>query len=588
MTRNFFNDFIRDLFCSIDYFIYSSIEWVTQGIFDIAELRTNVDLVEDVRDKIYIILGIFMLFKISASLIQYMVNPDSMTDKDKGASKLITRTLTMLGFLLILPTVFSLLYRAQTAFLPMIPKILLNQPASTISSTVTNTSNDMAVSLMQAFFHPYYDESNNYAAIDGSTEITSLADFVQNVNAGEGQTIPILGTTGGYSYEYRFLLSTVVGIVVLVLLIGITIDLAIRLFKMLVLEMIAPIPIMSYIDPKSQKDGAFQSWMKELGKTFVDIFIKLGLIYLVLFFISELHNNNLFVNYGQAGAANVSPVRLMYLRVFLIIGLLMFAKQAPKFIRTILGLKDNKDGSFLGNLAGGLAGFGAGAVSGAISGRGLRGAITGGVAGMSAGYQGAASGKGSNAWQTGGDAAIQARLGDKNAKSGILAGLQSKASKAQMKQQAARLNLTKANIDAAQASWLAAQADATEAEWNYRDLISRGPAAGESQADYDARRQAAYADWQDKVTISGNKERNYNKGKDAYEKAYGQDESAYQRYQNGSVHRATKKVSSSVSSAATYVSDSVSAAAGGRTIAQRRDDRTRQTASNGGFDPNKS
>ena len=67
-----------------------------------------------------------MLFKISASLIQYMVNPDSMTDKDKGASKLITRTLTMLGFLLILPTVFSLLYRAQTAFLPMIPKILLN------------------------------------------------------------------------------------------------------------------------------------------------------------------------------------------------------------------------------------------------------------------------------------------------------------------------------------------------------------------------------------------------------------------------------------------------------------------------------
>ena len=66
MTRNFFNDFIRDLFCSIDYFIYSSIEWVTQGIFDIAELRTNVDLVEDVRDKIYIILGIFMLFKISA------------------------------------------------------------------------------------------------------------------------------------------------------------------------------------------------------------------------------------------------------------------------------------------------------------------------------------------------------------------------------------------------------------------------------------------------------------------------------------------------------------------------------------------
>jgi hypothetical protein len=265
----------------------------------------------------------------------------------------------------------------------------------------------------------------------------------------------------------------------------------------------------------------------------------------------------------------------------------MFAKQAPQYIRKIFGIKDNKEGSFLGNVAGGLAGFGAGAVSGAISGRGLRGAITGGVAGMSAGYQGAASGKGSNPWQTGGDAAIQARLGDKNAKSGILANLQSKASKAQMRQQAAKLNLTKANVDAAQANWLAAQADATEAEWAYRDLISRGPMAGETDAAYEARRLAAYNDWQDKVVISGNKERNYNKGKDAYEKAYGQDESAYQRYQNGVVHRATKSVSSTVSSAATYVSDSVSTAAGGRTIAQRRDDRTRAKAGHGGFDPNK-
>lgn len=587
MSRNFFSDFIRELFCSIDYFIYSSIEWVMQGIFDIAELRTNVNLVENVRDKIYIILGIFMLFKISASLIQYMVNPDMMTDKEKGASKLISGTITMLAMLIALPTVFSLLYRAQTVLLPMIPKMLLNKTGDSISATVTDTSNDMAVTLLQAFFHPYYDENNNYKAIDGANEITSLTEFVQKVNDGNTHTLPILGTKGGYSYEYRFLLSTVAGIIVLVLLIGITVDLAIRLFKMLLLEMLAPIPIMSYIDPKSKKDGAFQSWLKELGKTFIDIFIKLGLIYLILFFISELQSNNLFAGYGDAGSSGVSPVRLMYLRVFLIIGLLMFAKQAPKFIRKIFGLKDNKEGSFLGNVVGGLAGFGAGAVSGAISGRGMRGAITGGMAGMSAGYQGAASGKGSNAWQTGGDAAVQARLGDKNAKSGILAGLQSKASNAQMRHQAARLNLTDENLRIARDNWLAAQAEATQAEWNYRDIISQGPMTGETQAAYDARRQTAYDDWQGKVALSSEKERNYNKGKEAYEKTYAQDESAYSKYRNDSVHRATKQVKNTVTSTATSVYDAAATYTGGRTIAQRRDDRTRKRASNGGFDPYK-
>lgn len=266
----------------------------------------------------------------------------------------------------------------------------------------------------------------------------------------------------------------------------------------------------------------------------------------------------------------------------------MFLKQASKFIRNILGIKDNKDGgSFLGNVVGGLTGFGAGAIHGAISGRGLRGAITGGVAGMTAGYQGAVSGKAANVWQAGGDAAIQARLGDKNAKSGVLASLQTKASNAQMRSAAAKLNLTDSTVAAAKDNWLNAQAAATQAEWDYRDLISRGPQEGESQEAYNQRRTAAYNDWQEKVTRSGDAERNYTKGKEAYEKAYGQEESAHSRYANGTVHRASKRVSSGVKEAATTLSDTVSTSLGGSTIERRREERTNRTASNGGFDPNK-
>ncbi len=602
MTRNFFNNFIRSLFSTIDYFIYSSIKWVTQGIFDIAELRTNVSIVETVRTKIYIILGIFMLFKISVSLINYMINPDQMTDKDKGATKLISRTITMLVMLILLPTIFTLIYRVQSAFLPMIPRLVLgtNDTASTdgngskntekeITNNVAEHSDAMAVTLLQAFFHPYYSEEATegeyyYASIDGAKEIKSLDDFVQHVNDGNAMAIPLLGKTAGYSYEYRFLLSTVVGIVVLGLLVGITIDVAVRLFKMLILEMLAPIPIMSYIDPKSQKDGPFQSWLKELSKTFLDIFIKLGLIYLVLFFVAELQDDNLFVTYGSAEGANISPLRLMYLRVFIIIGLLVFLKQASKFVKSILGIKDSKDGgSFLGNVVGGLAGFGTGAISGAISGRGLRGAITGGITGMAAGYQGAASGKGANAWQAGGDAALQARIGDKNAKSGVLATLQRKASSSQMKASAARLGLTEQSVDAAKSNWLNAQAEATQAEWNYRDLIARGPNAGESEADYNTRRAAAYNDWQEKVTRSSDAERNYQKGKEAYEKNYGQEQSAYAKYSNGTVHRASKRVKEG----AEGLADNITTSLGGSTIERRREERTSRISNNGGFDPNK-
>ncbi len=531
-----------------------------------------------------------MLFKISASLINYLINPDQMNDKEKGANKLISHTVTMLALLLLLPSIFTLLYRAQSAFLPILPRFLLGESNEDITATVSENSNSMAVTLLQAFFHPYYseEEGQEYASIDGAKEIESLGDFVTHVNDGNGMTIPLLGMVAGYSYEYRFLLSTVVGIVVLVLLVGITIDVAVRLFKMLILEMLAPIPIMSYIDPKSQKDGPFQSWLKELSHTFLDIFIKLGLIYLVLFFISELHNNDLFVTYGSAEGSGISPVRLMYLKVFLIIGLLVFVRQASKFIKSILGIKDNKNGgSFLGNVVGGLAGFGTGAISGAISGRGLRGAVTGAVTGMAAGYQGAVSGKPSNAWKAGGDAAIQARLGDRNAKSGILASLQKKAANAQMKSTAAGLNLTDETIKMAKKNWLQAQDEATEAEWNYREIVTQGPRTGESQEAYDQRRTAAYNDWQVKVSRNTEAEKNYNRGKEAYEKTYGQEVKPYDRYANSAVHRATKRATGAVKEKAETIADNISTNAGGSSIEDRRLERTIRNAQNGGFDPNK-
>lgn len=587
MERNFFNNFIRSLFANIDYSVYSLIEWVVQGIFDIANLRTSIDLVNSVRQKIYVILGIFMLFKITFALINYMLNPDSMSDREKGVSKLVSRTGIMLALLIAVPTIFSLLYRAQNVFLPVLPRFLLGVEESEATDDVTKTANTMSVTLLQAFFHPFYteDSSGNAVAVDGVEEIKSLEDLILYVNEGNGMSLPQFGSYATYSYDYLFLVSTVFGVVVLVLLIGVTVDLAVRLFKLLVLEMLAPIPILNYIDPKSAKDGsAFQNWVKEVIKTFVDVFVKLGLVYLVLYFVSALQEESLFENLNFGGKTSI--LRVSYLKVFIIIGLISFLKVAPKFIRNLLGIKENKDGgSFIGNVAGGLAGFGAGAVSGAISGRGLTGAITGGLTGMSAGYQGAASGKPSNAWKTAGDAAIKARLGDKDAKSGLAAYLQRSATNSQMKREAAKLNLTSDSINTAKKNMIDAQNATSLAEFEYQKLLHTDP--GTYGGNYDADLQNAYNEWQAKATESSIAEQNYNKGKEAYEKTYGQAESVRDKYQNGAVHRATKFVGDEVKGKSTWVADHITQPLGAGTIDSRRNDRIRKRAGKGGYDPEK-
>ncbi len=579
MTKDFFNNFIRSLFCSIDYFIYSSIEWVTQGIFDISELRTNINIVSQVRNKLYVLLGIFMLFRISITLINYMINPEQMVDRERGIKNLVVRTVLLIGLLIMLPTIFSYMYKAQKVFLPVLPRVLLGKNVEDVTSTVTKNSNQMAVTVLQAFFHPYYSdvEGDEFASINGAREIEDLDDFVQHVNDTNYIDVPLLGENAvGYSYEYRFFLSTIVGMIILGLLLTLTLDIAIRLFKMLILEMLAPIPIIGSIAPPSGRESPFQSWLKELTITFFDIFIKLSLVYLVLYFVTELNDNNLFVTWESAEGSKINPLRLMYLKVFLIIGLLIFAQQAPKFIRKIFGLKDGDEGNFLGSIAGGISGFGSGLISGAISGQGLKGAISGGIQGASMGYQNAlARGNASVRSSTFGDNVnISKDLKESrgNTRSGILANLQSMTSSSKLRAESSKLSTNDSSIESARTSWQQAQNLAVEAENNYRNLIASGPREGESVQEYNERRTRAYNDYQNKSSKAKEAEANYQNVRASYDRSGGKGRSG------SVVHRARKKIAAETGANVNKsMADAVSsgtAPASETTIEARRSERT--------------
>ena len=75
------------------------------------------NIVDTIRNNIYILLGIFMLFRLAISFINYMINPDAMGDKNAGTGKLVTRVVTSFVLLLALPLVFPLLRNLQSALI---------------------------------------------------------------------------------------------------------------------------------------------------------------------------------------------------------------------------------------------------------------------------------------------------------------------------------------------------------------------------------------------------------------------------------------------------------------------------------------
>lgn len=181
-----------------------------------------------------------------------------------------------------------------------------------------------------------YDKSYAVYEDDDSTASEILAEINQMCDIETGY--------GGerYAYNYLFGFSTIVGILFVIIIVSFTVDAAIRVFKLAILRLIAPIPIISYIDPKTE--STFQNWVKILGKTFADLFVRLAIINFVIFFIREFGTNSLGVTVAGNGLVGV------FSKIFIYLGLLMFAKEAPKFIADSLGIKDTGKFKLFGGL----------------------------------------------------------------------------------------------------------------------------------------------------------------------------------------------------------------------------------------------
>ena len=205
--------------------------------------------------------------------------------------------------------------------------------------------------------HDLSDQAVNaieaYQALDVAPS-TILSDDIINVDCDIQSGflgIRWLGGEGKYVFAFNWIVSAIVGVIFLVVLVLFTVDIAIRSIKLSILRLLAPIPIISYIDPKSSKDGGmFSSWVKTLTSTYLDLFLRLAIIYFVIFLIQDMIANGIIINQATGTVGIVSVI-------FIWIGLFFFAKMAPKFIKDALGIKGTSMTNF--GLSGALAAAGA-------------------------------------------------------------------------------------------------------------------------------------------------------------------------------------------------------------------------------------
>lgn len=351
---------IRGLFAAIDKVVVWLIENLYNLIFQISSVQIfdNASLAA-FANRITVILSIFMIFKLSLSFLNYIVNPDAMTDKSKGFSKLIQNIAVALVLLVSYQFLFDKAMELQQKIVDnnTVPKLILG-------SSGKNVKNSGVVSfpLFSAFIVPNSDllaqqqGCRTYFINDGTVphKRCNIGDY-----SSDAATMPYIGNepnnqldytvenqntyclfdyllrlknNGQFAFDYKFIISTICGAFVALVLLSFCMDVAVRIIKLYFLRLIAPIPIISYIDP-IKGEGIFKKWLSNVGKTYADLFVRLIAIFFAIFIIQQVS-----ANMGNLKDFNGNPIDNPFVIIFIIIGALMFAKQFPKLIQDITGI----------------------------------------------------------------------------------------------------------------------------------------------------------------------------------------------------------------------------------------------------------
>lgn len=452
-------DLVRQLLSVFDRIVYGLIEVFYTAFNLIAKTRVLTDTtIEQFATRIYVFLAIIMLFKLSFSIITYIINPDNFTNNEKGIGKLIQNVIIVMVLIVATPRIFEQAYNLQRIVLEenVIGKIILGSNIEVEDDE--SIYKTMSFSVLSAFLKPNTEEIGTLSLDDygnvkcGGSSMPTIeelnANFAATGQGGINDNLPFVkcmnnlstqqatviddkgvshqGTGMGatyvwanykqdyqllinlitakyvsdtniYLFQYTYLISTIAGGFIAWIFLVFCFDIAVRSVKLGFLQLIAPIPIISYVDPKSSKNGMFQKWTKTCISTYVDLFIRLVAIYFAIYIIKIISDTKqVYYAYGDG-----TPSAIIY--VFIVIGALMFAKQVPKLIEDITGIKLsgkfelNPLKKFEDNALGGkkitsaVAGLAAGGLAGAVAGQGIGKigkAITGGLSGVGRGFIG--------------------------------------------------------------------------------------------------------------------------------------------------------------------------------------------------------
>lgn len=327
-------DVFNIIWSQLNLIIYGLIVVIFRLFTNLSQLDIlSADQTNGIYQRVTMVITIVMVFYITFEFIKYVVQPDTISDKEKGVGKIGMRIVIAILLIAFIPTIFNLGMRLQNKILStnVISKVILGQDSFDFKDAGSNFAGDV----FSAFYRVDYSKCGSLEECQKAQNKVDevIKQFKEDKGALALESAMISSIFDfDDTIQYDGLLAVVFGAFILYVVFLYCIDLGVRYIQLIFLQIIAPIAAISYIVP--QKDGMFQKWTKQVTTTYLDVFIRVAILYFMLLIVSILSNSLDFFEMSKNGTQiNIFEY------LFVIAGLLIFVQRAPKLLEELLPFK---------------------------------------------------------------------------------------------------------------------------------------------------------------------------------------------------------------------------------------------------------